>query len=104
MIRYLVNDVHVDVNIRTSKHVTPLISAVSGGDKNVDIVRMLLENGAKVSDRTLDLQSLFYFVCFSFFFFILAHNYTTIVYFDSLFCFLRLWRALIVHQSGHTTT
>ena len=76
MIRYLVNDVHVDVNIRTSKHVTPLISAVSGGDKNVDIVRMLLENGAKVSDRTLDLQSLFYFVCFSFFFFILAHNYT----------------------------
>ena len=66
VIRYLLTEVRVDVNVRTSKHVTPLISAVSGGDKNVDIVRMLLENGAKISDRTLDLQSMFYVFLFFF--------------------------------------
>ena len=56
VIKYLLYEANADQNLRTNKHVTPLISAVSGGDKNLDIVQYLLENDARVSDFTLDLK------------------------------------------------
>jgi len=55
MTKYLLVDVNVDENVRTAKHITALISATSAGDKNVDIVNLLLLSGARVDDKTLDL-------------------------------------------------
>ena len=55
MIKYLVLDAKVNLNAKTVKHITALISAVSGGDKNLDLVQMLLNHGANADAKTIDL-------------------------------------------------